>query len=287
MENHSGSKIQIKKASGELEPFSSKKFVQSLRNAGADEVLINQVLNDVSQWIVDGVSTRQIYTRAFASLRKLRSKKVASQYKLKNGIMELGPTGYPFEQFIGKIFESMGYEVLVGQIVPGRCVTHEVDVLATKGKEQCFVECKYGLSTDKNVNVKVSLYIRSRVNDLIDQRKTMKEFNGFTFQGWLVTNTRFTSDAIDYGTCSGLKLLSWDYPAGNSLRELIDRDRIYPVTVLNHLTKNQKQLLIEKGIVACSQIAQNPAILKGLNLTLSMERKLMNELREVLGLEKD
>jgi hypothetical protein len=284
MENHSGSNILIKKASGELEPFSSKKFVQSLRNAGADEVLINQVLHDVNGWIVDGVSTRQIYTRAFASLRKFRSKKVASQYKLKNGIMELGPTGYPFEQFIGKIFEKMGYQVLVGQIVPGRCVTHEVDVLATKGNEQCFVECKYGLSTDKNVSVKVSLYIRSRVNDLIDKRKTMEEFKDFTFQGWLVTNTRFTSDAIDYGTCSGLNLLSWDYPAGNSLRELIDRDRIYPITVLNHLNKSQKQNLIERGIVVCSQIVEKPEILKSLNLNLSTETKLMKEIKEVLAI---
>lgn len=282
MANTQNRSIQIRKASGELEAFSPGKFVQSLRNAGADEAVIDQVLEDVQAWIVEGISTRKIYARAFAMLKKFRSHKVASQYKLKNAIMELGPTGYPFEKFIGKIFESMGYDVQVGQIIPGRCVTHEVDVLATKGKEQCFVECKYGLSSDKNVNVKVSLYIRSRVNDLIDQRKSQEAYKDYHFQGWVVTNTRFTSDAIDYGVCSGLKLLSWDYPAGNSLREIIDRERIYPLTVLNLLNKSQKQSLIEQGIVICRQLANDPSLLRGLNLTPFKEKKLLKEIDDML-----
>lgn len=282
MENNKNNSIQIRKASGDLENFSSTKFVQSLRNAGADESLINQVLSDIQKWIVTGISTHKIYSRAFALLRKYRSNKIASQYKLKNAIMELGPTGFPFEKFIGKIFEGMGYQVQVGQIVQGRCVTHEVDVLGTKEKLQCFVECKYGLSSDKNVNVKVSLYIRSRVNDIIDQRRTMEEYRDFNFEGWVVTNNRFTSDAIDYGTCSGLKLLSWDYPAGNSLRELIDRERIYPLTVLTQLTKAQKQILIEKGIVTCRELAENPDFLSCLDLTTLKVKKVLSEIEDLI-----
>jgi len=208
---------------------------------------------------------------------------VASQYKLKEAIMELGPTGYPFEQFMGKIIEKMGYSTKVGQIVHGVCVTHEVDVVATRPHEQCFVECKYGLSTDKNVNVKVPLYIQSRVNDIINHRKELEEFKNFTFQGWLVTNTRFTTDAIDYGKCSGLYLLSWDYPAGNGLKEIIDLEKIYPVTVLNHLTKIQKQSLLAKGIVVCSQLLEKPEILDSFELSKSKHKALIKELNDILS----
>lgn len=275
--------IQIKKTSGEKELFSIEKLIRSLRNAGAGDDTIQHISGEIQSWIYDGVTTQQIYSKAFSLLKKRNNNRVASQYKLKEAIMELGPTGYPFEQFMGKVIEGMGYSTKVGQIVQGVCVTHEVDVLATRDKEQCFVECKYGLSTDKNVNVKVPLYIRSRVNDIISKRKESDEYTGYTFRGWLVTNTRFTADAIDYGKCSGLYLLSWDYPAGNGLKEIIDRERIYPVTVLNHLSKIQKQSLIEHGIIICRQILESPEILNPFKLTKAKYNTLIQELNDILG----
>lgn len=282
MENQHDQTILIKKSSGESEPFSVSKLIGSLRKAGAEEEIIQHVAADIQSWIYDGVTTQKIYNKAFGLLKKKKSPDVASRYKLKEAIMELGPTGYPFERFVGKVMETMGYTTLVGQVVQGCCVTHEVDVVATKGNEQCFVECKYGLSNEKNVNVKVPLYIRSRVNDIIAKRKESPEYKDFNFQGWLVTNTRFTSDATNYGTCSGLHLLSWDYPAGNGLKEIIDREKIYPITVLHQLTKPQKQQLLEKGIVICSQLRDQPELIKSFELTKVKTNALMKELKELL-----
>lgn len=287
MNNHEDQIILIKKSSGEKEPFSVEKLINSLRKAGADEDVIQQVSSDIQSWIYDGVTTQKIYQKAFSLLKKKKNHPVASRYKLKEAIMELGPTGFPFEQFIGKVMETMGYSTQVGQIVKGCCVTHEVDVVATKNQEQCFVECKYGLSTEKNVNVKVPLYIRSRVNDIIKKREESGEYNGYTFYGWLVTNTRFTSDATDYGTCSGLHLLSWDYPAGNGLKEIIDREKIYPITVLNQLTKLQKQQLLEKDIVICRQLINHPEIIMSLGLSKMKSNMLKRELNGLLHSMKE
>lgn len=273
--------ILIKKASGEQEPFALDKLIRSLRKSGAEEAIIQKIGKDIQAWIYDGVSTHKIYARAFSLLRK-EEKQAASRYRLKKGIMELGPTGYPFEHFIGQVMATQGFTVEVGQVLHGQCVTHEVDVVATRGKEQHFVECKYGQSPDRIQNVKVPLYIRSRVNDLISKRKESAEYRDFSFHGWVVTNTRFTSDAIDYGQCSGLHLLSWDYPLGNSLKDLIDREKIYPLTVLNSLTKSHKQQLLNQNIVTCKQLLDNPGLLDSLALSEKKFQTVMHEIRQML-----
>lgn len=273
--------VIIKKATGETERFSTEKLKRSLRNAGAEEDLIDEVAADINSWITDGVTTQRIYSRAFFLLRK-KQKDAASRYKLKSAIMELGPTGYPFEHFIGKIMELQGFSTQVGQVIDGHCVTHEVDVIATRGNEQYFIECKYGTSPGKIFGVQVPLYIRSRVNDIIEKRKEDGQLKSFTFRGGVVTNTRFSSDAITYGTCSGLFVLSWDYPAGNGLKDLIDKEKIFPVTVLHNLTKSEKQQLMERGIVICRQIRENPDVLSPLNLSKNKFNNLMHELDKIL-----
>src|SRR5690606_11548449 len=191
-----------------------------------------------------------------------KKKYAASRYKLKKAIMELGPTGFPFEYFVGKILEIEGFETEVGQVLNGKCVTHEVDVVATRDKNQYFVECKYGTSPGKIFGVQLPMYIRSRVNDIINKRQEEERYKDFSFHGWVVTNTRFSTDAVNFGACSGLNLLSWDYPAQNGLKDIIDRQKIFPITVLHNLTNPQKQQLLEKGVVICRQISENPEVLE-------------------------
>ena len=49
--------------------------------------------------------------------------------------MKLGPTGYPFEDFIAKLLQADGYETKVRQILKGECITHEIDVIAEKNNK--------------------------------------------------------------------------------------------------------------------------------------------------------
>lgn len=267
----------IKKASGETEPFSQEKLEISLRRAGAGEETIAQVVNEIKQWIQDGVSTHKIYTKAFDLLQKKKGG-MAARYKLKRAILELGPTGFPFEHFIGQIMKHQGFEVQTGQIIQGHCVQHEVDVVATNHEIQYLMECKFHNSQEKISNVQVPLYIRSRMDDIINKRKNESEYSGLNFQGWVVTNTRFSSDALQYGKCSGLKLLSWDYPENNSLKDLIEKFRIFPITTLAHLTQKQKIMLAQKGIVMCRQLLQKSDEIDALGLTQSKKKKLIEEM---------
>ncbi len=277
-----GKVILVTKASGEKEALSTDKLRGSLQRAGAGRDIIDEIVADLMSWAYDGVTTKKIYTRAFSLLRRKKGSP-ALRYKLKRAIMELGPTGYPFEHFVGIIFERQGYSVEVGQILAGHCVTHEMDVIASRVKTQHLVECKYGQGQGKHVSVQVPLYVRSRVDDIIRKRKEMPEYAGFSFQGWVFTNTRFSHDSIQYGKCSGLKLVGWDYPNGHGLKDLIEREKIYPVTLLSALTKKEKQFLLNEDIVTCLQLQQQKGILATLELSNKKIRALNQELDDICG----
>jgi len=266
----------IRKSSGEMEPYSSEKLKRSLLRSGASEQSIDSILEDIESWIYDGASSREIYNRAFALLRKNKLGH-AARYRLKNAMMELGPTGHPFEHFVGQVFKLKGYDVEVAQVLDGQCVTHEVDVVATKNKHQIFIECKYYQTTGKNANVQVPLYIRSRVNDIIKKRENDPKYKDYTFSGGVVTNTRFTGDATAYGECSGLLLLSWDFPVGSGLKEIIDQEGIFPITAITRLSTADKQKLMNEGIVICNQLIENPDILIEIGMDINKQKKVLDE----------
>ena len=274
--------ILVTKASGEKESFKTRKLIGSLERAGADDDTIREIVADIVGWAYEGITTKKIYARAFSLLRRKKAVP-ALRYKLKRAIMDLGPTGYPFEHLVGIIFERQGYSVSVGQIMEGHCVTHEMDVIATRDAHENLVECKYAHYQGKQVSVQVPLYVRSRVDDIIRKRKKMPEYKGFTFRGWIVTNTRFTDDSIHFGECSGLKLIGWDYPKGKGLKELIEKEKIYPVTLLNQITRKEKQHLLGEGIVTCSQLKAQIDILETFEMSKRKHKALIQELNDICG----
>lgn len=274
--------IIIRKASGEEEIFDITKLESSLHNAGADRKSIMRVLNDIESWVYDGITTKKIYSRAFSLLKRDKTGS-AMRYKLKKAIFEMGPTGYPFEQYIGQLFAKQGYRIEVGVEVDGHCLSHEMDVIATKKTIQHIMECKYHKDQGKTVSIQVPLYVRSRVNDIIRKREQLPEYDGLSFKAWVVTNTRFSPDSIAYGNCSGMKLLAWDYPQGHGLKDMIERVKVFPITVLTQLTKKEKEHLLDLNIVSCAQLLQNQQVLTPLNLTTRKQDRLLKELHEICG----
>lgn len=245
--------ITVIKASGLPNAFSSGKLRESLRRSGASAELVNTIVEQIIAELYDGITTNAIYNKAF-KLLKQHKKGPAAKYKLKSAIMELGPTGFPFEQFIARIFKSMGYSVQTGKIIPGKCVKHEVDVIAGNKEEQLFIECKFHPQKGIFCDVKIPLYISARFRDIEERWLLAADRESRNFQGWLVTNTHFSKDAVSYGVCAGLKLIGWSFPDGSSLRELIDRYGLHPITSLTTLTRFEKRQLMEQNIILCSEL---------------------------------
>lgn len=270
----------VQKASGELVPFDEYKLKRSLQRSGADDLLVKEISRQLSGELYPGISTGEIYRKAFALLRS-SSRPLAARYRLKNAIMELGPSGFPFEKYFAELLKNQGVAVRTNIFLEGTCVSHEVDVLAETDGTVHFIECKFhndrGLVTD----VKVPLYIHSRFRDIESRQKNEAEFKGRVLKGWVVTNTKFSEDAVKYGLCAALELVGWDFPKGRSLRDIIDITGLYPVTCLTTITQREKQWLLEKGIVLCRQFLEDTSLLQAAGIKGNRVRSVQIELQNV------
>lgn len=268
-------KLHITKYSGDVVPFSKERLIESLKRSDADEATINEVASKVEKELYHGISTKEIYNRAFAMLKAKKSY-FASKYKLKKAIFELGPTGFPFEHFISAILTQSGYSCKVGEFLQGKCVQHEVDVVAVKNNRTILAECKFKSELGGTCDVKIPLYIQARYQD-IKARWDFKE--GHLEPAWIVTNARFTKDAHDYAECEGIYLLSWDFPYGNALRDRIDALSLYPVTVSTLLTQREKQFLLSRNVVLCKDLINDKFYLDHLGLSETRKQKILNEIK--------
>lgn len=272
------SNLQVIKASGEKVQFSIDRVAESLKRSGANNKLINSTLESLKKELYDGITTKEIYTRAFSLLKKGNNTS-ASKYKLKTAIYELGPTGFPFEKFIAALLNHSGYKTETGKIYQGKCVTHEIDVEAKSDTKLILIECKFH-NAGKNSDVKIPLYIDSRIRDIKNFRKNNNHKLELE-EAWVVTNTRFTADAIQYGKCSNLKLLSWDYPKGQGLKDRIDRLGLYPITVSTLLSEREKNFLLSRDIVLCQDLINDKFYLDQLEVHNPRKKRILKEMEEI------
>lgn len=272
--------IYIRKSNGETELFSFNKLRNSLLSAGASKDLIESIVKKIQIDVYDGISSNTIYKKAFALLKK-QNRISASRYSLKRAIFDLGPTGYPFERLVGALLKEKGYKTQVSVVLNGECVTHEIDVLAEKNENVYVIECKFHSDAKNSSGVKIPLYINSRFLDIQKEWNTNSKRNTHLKQGWLVTNTRFSEDAINYGKCVGLHLLSWDYPVNNGLKANIDTHALYPITTLTTLSKKEKHLLIENDVILVKELLVASNKMKQIGLSEAKINRVINEVKKM------
>lgn len=268
--------ISILKADGQRVLFDRKKLISALQNSGASIEQSQEIASIVYQKLYDGIPSGKIYQMAYALLKK-KSKRSAGRYRLKKAIQEMGPSGYPFEIFVARLFESFGYRVEVGKQMQGKCIQHEVDVVANKPAEKVIIECKFHSDYRAKTNVQVPLYIHSRFNDIETKWNETHDDQNDKFRGYVVTNTRFTVDAINFAECVGLGLISWDYPSNGSLKYFIDQSGLHPITSLHSLNKTHKKQILDEGIVLCRELINNPEVMKKLVFNEQLINKVIKE----------
>ena len=158
-------------------------------------------------------------------------------------------------------------------IVSGICVNHEIDIIAHKEtsyeQNTIIIEAKFHNSLGIRTDIHVALYTKARFDDI-------KKRHGFG-DVWLVTNTKATSDAITYANCVGMKVISWNYPEGEGLRDLINKFNLHPITVLTSLSENLKQQLLNQHIILCKELCQKTSLLDALDMPDAQKEKVLDE----------
>jgi hypothetical protein len=241
----------VTKADGQLEPFDPTKLESSLQRAGASSVVRAKILGQVLHELKPLASTEDIYRHAFSLLKDVEAAPVAARYSMKRAVFALGPSGFPFEQFLAEVLRGHGWKTQTDLMMVGRCAPHEVDVLAEKDGRRVGIEVKFHNEQGGKTDIKDALYVYARYEDL---KKAPLESSRVD-EGWLVTNTEFTRNAIRYGRCSNLTMLAWDYPRTRGLSAMIEEARVHPVTALTTLSDSEKRRLLDKKIVLCKAVS--------------------------------
>ena len=254
------SQITVLKANGKREAFEPDKLRASLVHSGATEEAVETVMTHISSEIHNDMTTSEIYRHAFSVLQGI-SKPVARSYSLRRAVMDLGPSGFPFEDFVAEILKTKGFKCETRQTVLGACVPHEVDVVAYKDKKLIMIEAKFHNELGTKSDLKVALYIKARFDDLRENVFDYGGENRTITESWLVTNTKFSTTAIHYGVCKNLTMIGWNYPEKGSLQDMIETEALHPVTCLTSLTSGDKKILLDERMVLCSDIKDNPSIL--------------------------
>lgn len=274
--------IQIKKQSGETVPFNKKSLHRSLVNSGANLEDANQICDKIINEIYNGISTKELYEKAFSLLKNLKSS-VAARYSLKRALQDLGPEGFFFEKWVAKIFEVQGYDTITSQTLTGKStINHEIDVIISNKNEDIICECKFRNDIEAKISVTTPMYFLSRFIDVKD--------NDFTFfnrtfkpqKGYLITNAFFTTDSIAFAECYDINLISWNYPEDRSIKRLTDQQGLYPITCLTTLTKDEEQILLSKNCILVRELVKNPVLLDHFKFSDDRKELILKEAGELL-----
>lgn len=267
--------IQVVKQNGDKEPFSEEKLLLSIKRARIPDSISRNVIAHIKNRLYDNIPTSEIYRHVTEFLGQSPQPYSRTKYSLKQSIMDFGPTGFPFEDYVAEILNSVGYDTKVRQILSGNCISHEIDVVAQKDNTNLMVECKFHNSPGTKCHIQVCLYTKARFDDIKDK-------NNLT-QAWLVTNTKVTSDFLAFAKCNNIKVVSWDFPQGETLRDLIEKHKLHPITTLTNISHSQKTLLINNHVVLAKDICRNPSSLDVLGLPSDKKNLILTECKYVYG----
>ena len=272
--------MKIIKHSGAIVEFNPEKLKNSLLKSGASSTVVANIMKSIQEQVYDGITTKQIYKMAFALLKKTANSH-AARYNLREAIRALGPAGFFFEKYIARIFAYEQYSTVGNLILQGKCISHEIDVLIKKNDIISMVECKYHAGRETPSDVKIPMYILSRFNDLKDKKHPIFTLKDTVSGCWIVTNNRFTADAIAFAKCSDMQLLSWNYPENNNLKTKNDTQMLYPVSCLTTLTFGEKDRLLVLDVILVKEIINNSDTLEQIGLSPIRIKNVLKEASEL------
>ena len=269
------------KSDKRIEPYKESKIKNTLLRLKINEEEINEILELIKKnFPQEKVRTRDIFKFIFDYL-KIKERKEAYSFNLKNAILKLGPSGYPFEKFMAHLYKLYGFEAHHNLFLDGKCLKYEIDLLLKKDNFFYIAECKFHQQPWKKSDVKMILYVYGRYLDI---KEKFKE-NSICL---VITNTKFTQEAIKFSNCYFIELLSWNFPEERSLAKLIDEKKAYPLTIFDFLSNKVLQDLFKYDIVLISDFLskENSYLRKISNLKIEEIEEIKRKIRLILGIDK-
>ncbi len=269
--------MYILKANGTSEKFQSDKVHKAIIKAGGSKSLANETIRKLKKQIHNNITSEKVLSIILSNLRT--HPEVAAKYDLKRAIMSMGPSGFPFEKYVAKILAEYGYITKINQNLQGKKVNQEIDVIA-KNKYKYMIECKYHNHVGNYAGLKEAMYTYAR---FLDVKK-----HGFTCP-WLITNTHISNDGIAYANGVKLKITSWKYPVRESLKELIEKKKLYPITIIRSINKETKEKLYAARLMLAKDLLKFSIkkLKEKTNISEATLKKIIEEAKLICGEKYD
>lgn len=272
--------MKVTKASGFIEEFSEEKLIKYLSKIRIPPQDMETVLQHCRAHVRDQMSTREIINMVSNQLLLLPNGKLYSaRYMLKQDLRKMGPAGHAFEKYVGRLFQADGAKVKVALEVRGQCVPHEVDVLARWDHHIDVVECKFHNSEGTKSDVVVALYMYARYMDIAEAISEP----GYTSSVWIATNTKLTSQALDYAMCRNMQILTVEQPEGHSIINRVVAQNLFPITSIRSLDQYLNKLFDDDVILLADILGVDVAQAQRLGITPEQLDTAKSEALEILG----
>lgn len=240
----------VRKFDGSLEPFDRRKVINTCLRMYATKAQAIEVANKIEKDIYDGITTKKILGLIFKYLKELKPE-VKHRIGLREAISMLRPKP-DFEEFVRKILAAEGYQVKGNQIVRGKCVEHEIDGIVSMEGDDFMLEIKHHFQHHTYTGVDVLLEVKSRLDDIIEGRK--RGLNDLKLKGAIVVcNTKFSEHAKKYARCVGINILGWKNPRNKGLEFLIEKHKMFPITLLK-MNRKIVEKLCRCGLITLQEL---------------------------------
>jgi Holliday junction resolvase-like predicted endonuclease len=243
--------VLVTKANGYKQPFDRNKVVQTCLRMGASPQVADKVAGMVERRLYAGISTREILQLTFRFMRKYKPT-VKHLLDLRKGLSMMEPKP-EFETYIRTLLANSGYEVESNRILRGKCGEHEVDAIAKKDGVTYFVEVKHHYSYHTLTGLDESRIAQAILEDANDGyllgMSTLK-----IDRAMIVTNTRYSNHAIQYGSCKNILQIGWSSPHTLGLRDMVQNSALYPLSCLRGIRYETRMRLVNSGIVLVKQL---------------------------------
>jgi len=245
--------VVVKKADGSVQSFDKEKVVRTCLRMGANKQVAYEVAEKVERRLYDGISTANILQMVFQFMRSYKHI-VGHLFDLRKGL-SLMSSKPEFEVFVQALLARTGFEVSPNRLLIGKCVEHEVDAIARKDGVTYFVEAKHHSRYHTPTGLDESRIARAVLEDVIE---------GFVFgksdlkidRAMIVTNTRYSDQAIQYGNCRNILQIGWSSPIDHGLQSMIEGKNLLPLSCLRGLSMDARLKLAIAGIVLFEQLIE-------------------------------
>jgi hypothetical protein len=235
---------------------------------GANKSDAEDIADKIERRIYNGIPTTKVLQMIFQFMRKYKPY-AHRLFDLRKGLILMNSKP-EFEMFVQVLLRQMGFEVSGNHVLKGKCVNHEVDAVAVKNAVTYLVEAKHHLNYHHFTGLDESRIARAVLEDVTEAYKVgMSDLK--IDRAMIVTNTKYSEHAMQYGTCRNILQIGWSTPKSINLRDIIRENNLYPLSCVKDLKTETRTKLVNSGVILIKQLIDEDAITLAENTGLPKE----------------